>query len=90
MYMLECLTRINAICNNWKEKNISIHPLNFWRIEYTFFTDIDDCSKNSCEHGGTCIDGVNSYTCQCIPGYSGHECQTGFFIIVFLLVTSSD
>ena len=41
------------------------------------FTDIDDCTLVSCEHGGTCTDGVNSYACHCVDGYTGTGCETG-------------
>ena len=27
-------------------------------------------------NGGTCVDGVNSYTCDCVLGYSGPYCNT--------------
>ena len=29
-----------------------------------------------CRNGATCIDGVNSYTCNCSPGYEGTDCET--------------
>jgi len=35
--------------------------------------DVDECQPNPCVHG-TCTDGVNSYTCQCSPGYRGDNC----------------
>jgi Notch-like protein len=41
------------------------------------YLDIDDCENQSCMHDGTCIDKVNNYTCQCIPGYTGVNCETG-------------
>ena len=41
------------------------------------FPDMDECSSNPCAHRGTCIDGVNSFTCLCIEGYTGHDCETG-------------
>jgi hypothetical protein len=37
-------------------------------------TNIADCASNPCENGGTCTDGVDEYTCECIPGYSGANC----------------
>lgn len=37
--------------------------------------DVDDCENHACEHGGTCEDGVNSYTCVCPEDYRGPLCQ---------------
>ncbi|XP_035670173.1 fibropellin-1-like [Branchiostoma floridae] len=37
--------------------------------------DIDDCSSVICENGGTCIDGVDTYSCDCAPGYFGDHCE---------------
>ena len=33
--------------------------------------NIDDCTEESCENGGTCEDGINSYSCNCIEGFEG-------------------
>ncbi|XP_060601390.1 sushi, nidogen and EGF-like domain-containing protein 1 [Ruditapes philippinarum] len=38
-------------------------------------TNIDDCDPNPCLNGGTCIDGVNNYTCTCVDGWSGRNCE---------------
>ena len=32
--------------------------------------NIDDCINNPCLNNGSCVDGVNSYTCVCSPGYT--------------------
>lgn len=34
-------------------------------------TQVDECSSAPCANGGTCIDFVNSFTCQCAIGFSG-------------------
>ncbi|KAL5018347.1 hypothetical protein ScPMuIL_004069 [Solemya velum] len=43
-------------------------------------TDIDDCELNpkGCLYNGTCSDGINSYSCNCLPGIRGNEghCET--------------
>lgn len=28
-------------------------------------TNIDDCPANACQNGGTCVDGLDTYTCNC-------------------------
>jgi Notch-like protein len=35
-----------------------------------------DCYAGACLNGGTCLDGLASYTCSCINGYTGSICQT--------------
>uniref|UniRef100_A0A3Q2QKD6 Protein crumbs homolog 2-like n=1 Tax=Fundulus heteroclitus TaxID=8078 RepID=A0A3Q2QKD6_FUNHE len=37
--------------------------------------DIDECALHPCEHGGSCQDGLNTYTCVCPEDYSGPRCQ---------------
>ncbi|XP_060597851.1 fibropellin-1-like isoform X3 [Ruditapes philippinarum] len=39
-------------------------------------TNIDDCENIICLNGGTCIDGVNTYNCDCAEGYTGQTCGT--------------
>lgn len=38
--------------------------------------DIDECASNPCQHGGTCTDRLNAYSCKCVPGYAGVNCET--------------
>ena len=45
------------------------------------FPDIDECHSDPCAHNGTCIDGVNSFTCSCAEGYMGLNCGPGMYYI---------
>ncbi|KAF8354129.1 slt-1, partial [Pristionchus pacificus] len=38
-------------------------------------TNIDDCKKNVCQNGGVCIDGINSFSCECPPNFTGSSCE---------------
>ena len=51
-------------------------------VNYTSFQsiDIDDCVGNACKNGGSCVDGINRYTCNCQDGFTGEECETGELI----------
>ena len=42
-----------------------------------YFLDIDDCVNHTCANGGLCVDGINTYTCNCSAGYTGVRCLTG-------------
>lgn len=37
--------------------------------------NIDDCNHDNCNYGD-CIDGIDSFTCDCHPGYEGEFCNT--------------
>ena len=37
---------------------------------------IDECSNVTCQNGGTCQAGVNTFTCSCAIGYTGQYCQS--------------
>ncbi|MBN1605093.1 MAG: calcium-binding EGF-like domain-containing protein [Polyangiaceae bacterium] len=37
---------------------------------------MDDCAAGPCLNGGTCTDGIASYTCKCKVGYNGTHCET--------------
>ena len=42
---------------------------------YPFPVEIDNCAGKPCRNGGSCIDGVNDYTCNCAAGYTGKDCD---------------
>ena len=46
-----------------------------------FSTDIDDCSPGVCANGGTCVDGIDLYTCSCAAGYTGPNCNTSKYCL---------
>ena len=43
---------------------------------HIFISDINNCEPNPCQNDGTCTDGVDTYTCSCVTGFEGSECQT--------------
>ena len=50
--------------------------------------DVDDCSPNPCVNG-QCIDGVNSYECECTPGYRGKNCETSKRFYMHVIVATA-
>ena len=38
---------------------------------------MDECVNHTCANGASCVDGVNNYSCNCQPGFTGDRCQTG-------------
>ena len=37
--------------------------------------DINECEPQPCLNGGTCTDGINSFTCTCAEGWTGDHCE---------------
>ena len=37
-------------------------------------------------NGGTCTDDVNSYSCACVAGYTGEDCEIGMCCIINISV----
>lgn len=35
--------------------------------------EVNECSSSPCQHGGTCVDKVNYFTCSCADGYTGQS-----------------
>lgn len=48
-------------------------------IKISLFLDINDCMnsypQSPCMNNGVCIDGINSYTCDCTHGFIGEKCS---------------
>ena len=45
-------------------------------FQYSLFLDEGECASLPCKNGGSCTDGINHFTCQCMAGYTGDQCET--------------
>ena len=49
-------------------------------LPYTFscirISDINECASEPCENGGTCIDEVDGFECDCTAAFGGTFCET--------------
>ena len=57
-------------------------------LSFFFFpvTDVDECASDPCQHGGVCVDQVNSFRCVCPRGYTDPVCGTGRALSLLLTV----
>ena len=39
-------------------------------------SDLNDCSNTTCSNGGSCVDLVDDYFCNCTVGWTGEQCKT--------------
>ena len=46
-------------------------------FHFCFVTDVDECLNSPCFNGGTCVNIVGSYQCQCPPEVRGKDCEQG-------------
>uniref|UniRef100_A0A8C3V1P8 Neurogenic locus notch homolog protein 1 n=1 Tax=Catharus ustulatus TaxID=91951 RepID=A0A8C3V1P8_CATUS len=37
--------------------------------------DIDECASTPCKNGAKCVDGPNTYSCECTEGFTGAHCE---------------
>ena len=50
----------------------------FFSFLFYYNTDIDECESSPCQYNGTCHDEVGYFACDCVLGYTGDQCQTGW------------
>ena len=51
-----------------------------WGGDFCNVDAVDDCLSEPCENGGSCTDGLNNYTCDCVLPWSGITCASGRWI----------
>ena len=44
---------------------------------------INECESDPCHHDGSCVDDDNGYTCACVSGFNGTNCEREFRNCVF-------
>ena len=59
---------------------MKLHSL---RKQVEIFLDIDDCQPEPCQNNGTCTDLVNDYSCDCVAGFNGTNCENSKLICLF-------
>ena len=69
---------------------LQIHDIVICLTLLRCLSDFDECGSNPCQNGGTCVDGLNQYTCSCQAGYTGTSCQTGQTVSYHVGVTRRD
>uniref|UniRef100_A0A671QZJ3 Neurogenic locus notch homolog protein 3-like n=1 Tax=Sinocyclocheilus anshuiensis TaxID=1608454 RepID=A0A671QZJ3_9TELE len=62
--------------NRQKSCRYSCRHTPFIMFPYSFSSlgfgeNVDDCPGHKCMNGGICVDGVNTYNCQCLPEWTG-------------------
>ena len=53
-------------------------------VLYSMLVDDDLCRSLPCQNGGQCKSLSSGYTCDCRPGTTGRQCETGiYFLLVY-------
>ena len=48
--------------------------------------EINVCEENPCQNGGVCENEEDTYTCNCIEGFTGDNCDEGKIIFSPLFI----
>ena len=41
------------------------------------FSDVNECQNNPCQNGGKCTNVNGGYSCSCVSGFEGKNCEKG-------------
>ena len=57
-------------------------------VTYFLLTDVNECEAATppCENGGTCVNDIGDYHCECPPEWTGKNCRTSMYIFSLLRV----
>ncbi|KAJ8312559.1 hypothetical protein KUTeg_009932 [Tegillarca granosa] len=71
-FIPQTIQHLSVISNNvFFKKSLSLRLINYY---FLFFKEIDECYSSPCTNG-TCLDMVDNFVCQCVPGYEGRLCD---------------
>ena len=65
-------------------RRLGVLSKSYLKLGDSIYPDIDDCSRAPCQNAGTCVDGVDSFNCICVAGFTGEICQTGECFVYLL------
>ncbi len=65
----------------------NLHGYYFAIFDYFLLdiSDVDECKSLPCKNNASCVDGVNTYTCECAPGFKGKDCGISTLALMLLL-----
>lgn len=71
---------LKNVCQDQHSK--AILPASFGLQTNPFSADGDQCDSSPCLNQGGCKDGLGEYTCTCLEGYEGKNCELREFLFL--------
>lgn len=44
--------------------------------------EIQECNSSPCLNGGTCVEQIDTYLCNCAKGFYGNDCENGLLRLI--------